>query len=1644
MNDSFSLIRQDRDAWPAIRGYVYQVDQTILSWLKLNPGEALELECGEDIDKLAPLLYPGGPDVQRTLEQIKCLDRAITLRSPSTREALCSYTDHRRTNPSLALRFRFLTNATAGEESPPGPLLYVPGIELWERVRQDKIVGPKQPDATESIAAFLRTLEPPRATAREAWDQLLQNTQDLGRMTALISNFEWATGAVGPEDIAFQTEELILSAGHANSRLQVKAVHDRLFLFVLRMLARRATESRRRLDQQMLRSCLAAGPLTPPERELIGSVEGLRDLISAGFASVHAELADIKQITSRILATLLKPVVYAPDIRRSFEAASSDLLTWPQETQGKWVDREELPAIEQIILTRPHSCIALLGPPGSGKSALLGRLGTRFQEAGTMLLAIKADQLPSDIKTLDDLDRFLGLKTFLAETIFELAKDRRVALLIDQLDAIAALMDQHTNRLNVLLQLVHRVRDRVNVHIVISCREFDFQYDSRFASLQAEAIRLSDPPLASLKYLLDEAGVNVSALPTEMSEMLRNLQHLNLFLEHFVNDPDQPVFENYQAMLEATYRKRVLAANGTFSADCCERIAAEMSEVEEMWIGRGAFDEQYPREVDRLISSGILRAKGRRIGFRHQTLFDYVRTRAFANGVTSLSAYVLARQDAVFVRSMIWAGLTAVRSSSMHRYRLELGRLWNAPDLRKHVRLLLISFLGHVVEPDPIEVQWLMSALEGGLQGKVLSIVVGSRTWFSKLHSRLPGLMTSPEQVTKWQVAVLLRAALQFDRASVLQLVSRHWDSAEYHQFALQVFYDLPNWDEEVITLVENILRRQAVALYVVTHMAQHAAKMQSGYGPRLVSAALRREIDSAIQQIKPAESSAEEPADDQKAIARYTESQTRLKPIRSLLDGHDWHGIDEIAKSEPAAFAASVMPLLIEPMSMLASPGNPHVAQYQSISLIEVDEDLGKHHGYILHAVKLAFQSWGERDPDSFIPFAEKLEGAPLLIVHQLLAYGLERAATKRPDAVAEYVIRDPRRLAIGGYSDRHRETRLLIKAVSTHMDPPALEPLLRAVLQFDMHHADSDDDAERRRQLRRWNREHRLRLLRAFPSEKLSPAVRRQRAEEEIALPNVKDYDSRVGGGFVASPISPEQMGKAADEQIINAFQELRERPRDWAFPLRGGLLEAAQAFGVFAKQNPPRAMSVIEKLQPHTDELPAAHGVFNLGTSDSIDPTTLVDLIERLAARGFQTQEFREMSGWALQRLAVRMGGLPDHTCEMLESWLKPVRDTARGGSDDAHDAEIREMAESWVDPDEDVGNTTATERDTPQQAIDLSKGPHSLLWGMRGGEPLPHGNYPALSALEAGYLLRKTPAFDPWLDLLTGHFGRGDRAGVWSALVEHFNALGGATDRESALTLLRKLFGLFPDVIASNRGTHFLARSIRWLPEEFLKHCLQIIEVSSWPWKLQAVGEITTLRVVLVGSDEYCQSWIDNALASLPSDDSPDLGRVGIAFAAINVWTDPSYRKTAHRILLRVVEGFDPYLARAIMDIFRVANPMAPDRETRALLEFVAAHPQLIRAAGPSLIPARMKELLADAFDPALIAEVIKTLLAAVGSQVGDFRNEWRVDSGDLIEISITLQRFPETRSAGLEIFESLMDVGAYEMDRVLRELDLRPV
>src|SRR6185437_9916756 len=117
--------------------------------------------------------------------------------------------------------------------------------------------------------------------------------------------------------------------------------------------------------------------------------------------------------------------------------------------------------------------------------------------------------------------------------------------------------------------------------------------------------------------------------------------------------------------------------------------------------------------------------------------------------------------------------------------------------------------------------------------------IVGNSAWFARLQSRLPGLMAETDSMVQWQVSMILRAALAFDRAAVLRLMARHWSVPERDALVLQTFYEFSDWDEQTLALIEPILGRQPVQSYFVVHIAKSAAKKQAGYGARLVKAAL-------------------------------------------------------------------------------------------------------------------------------------------------------------------------------------------------------------------------------------------------------------------------------------------------------------------------------------------------------------------------------------------------------------------------------------------------------------------------------------------------------------------------------------------------------------------------------------------------------------------------------------------------------------------------------------------------------------------------------------------------------------------------------------------------------------------------------------
>src|ERR1035438_4891962 len=157
-----------RDAYAVIRGFRYQVQVTVLAWIQLPDCELLELEAGEDIDWVR-LATESQTEVERVLGQSKFRTRSLRLRSPEALMSLFHFYKHKRNNPGIQLRFRYITNASSGFDRGTPHESGLPAVELWEALRSGTIEEKDRYNTVEFIRRLLLSSGKPTEANTEEW-----------------------------------------------------------------------------------------------------------------------------------------------------------------------------------------------------------------------------------------------------------------------------------------------------------------------------------------------------------------------------------------------------------------------------------------------------------------------------------------------------------------------------------------------------------------------------------------------------------------------------------------------------------------------------------------------------------------------------------------------------------------------------------------------------------------------------------------------------------------------------------------------------------------------------------------------------------------------------------------------------------------------------------------------------------------------------------------------------------------------------------------------------------------------------------------------------------------------------------------------------------------------------------------------------------------------------------------------------------------------------------------------------------------------------------------------------------------------------------------------------------------------------------
>ncbi|MCB1960595.1 MAG: DUF4062 domain-containing protein [Rhodocyclaceae bacterium] len=1284
------------------------------------------------------------------------------------------------------------------------------------------------------------------------------------------------------------------------------------------------------------------------------------------------------------------------DLFDPLRRASQDLLHWPTTLpNGDWLERPELTTLLEGLQTEKSSTTLLLGDPGCGKSALLARLGAQMQEDGWPVLGIKADLLPENTLSSSALAEYLELPKTIVATVLSIAAKRPVLVLIDQLDALADLVVQHSSRLRLLLNLIRDLDDKPNVHVVASCRVFEQRHDPRLRNLDASILRLDLPTWEEIVRVLGDRGIQTGAWNADLRETLRSPHALTVYLELLDGTAEPDLESGFQGMLEVQWRRKVLESpDGPAQATLLRAVAESMAAREVLWLPAAQFEAQF-QLIQALQTTGLLigTESGGRIGFRHQTLYEFVRAKTFLAEIGSLTANVLARQASLRVRPLLWHALFHLRRVDPDHYQNELHLLWVA-ELRPHLRMLLIEFIGMQRLPllgertlaiENFDDEWF--------RRRFLNVAVGSLGWFDALRStHLPQLMASPN-VDAHGAQVLLGSALAFAPDAVLELLDTYWlPHADKDELSWRILAmgSAPPRDSAWVDRLVRIAERMNLASWAIVHAVSVVSQALPPEAPRLFAAWLTAQWRAQA----PATAQAEESA---------------LKSTAQLLEGRELHELPAIAEAAPGPYVAALWEVFVEMLSAVASEPHSFVIGYrESHGLVDHldddDSDLRIERPF-LEAMSLAVKAWAAVEPAAFVRFVGDHAKMDLMLVHRLLANGLAAIVDDEPQAALDYLCADPRRLALGSYDDRHRDSRRLIGALVQHLDATQFARLEAVIVGWHYYFsAPKDDDAETRFRRLRWDREHRLRLLRAFPKEHLSPPGLRLLQEEERAFPGLTNEDARMWCGTIESRVSHKQMQHAKDDDILNLFAELNDET-EWDHPRRtmtGGAIQAGRELAQLAETDVQRAVCLIRALSPERNEIPVSD-VIEVLVKAGFGRNETYALVEEFVAKGHNGVRFRDACAKAIEAAVDRGHPVPDRLIALLESWLVSV------------------------DP-------TAQDNVCEESERDLGR---SLLWDSGGIFIVPGGNHPVLAALSKTCLMPEPPLMDRWLDILEAHLHRTESPRVWASIGWRYLRRLHLTEHDRALRFIDRLFAQYPTLLDTKLGVHLMAYLQHWIPTEYAQRWLEAMEQVG-DCGAQGLGELLMLRYVLHPQASWTRSRID---ALLDSPETSTLGqRVGVTHAVVHLWSEPNHRDRVHSDLLRLLAFTEEDVCEALGHLYW-SNGFLPDCQTSEVFDALLNNPSLLTISGADRLAEQLEALVE--YDPVRVASLAHALLDHAGESMGNFSASWYLSSEPLLAVALALQDEDEPHcSAGLSLFERMLEYNLPQAHELTLDLDRR--
>jgi hypothetical protein len=962
---------------------------------------------------------------------------------------------------------------------------------------------------------------------------------------------------------------------------------ENVFLFLRTVRVEGARES---TLEGLLISILGAWVNGQPQTALVL----LRDFY---LASVHHELRDVDLWSYLESHGLHRRTSLDAKVSRELVDAVTSSYVGGQRARlirGKQIPRKlAADTVQQIKDAQKSLDILFTGPAGGGKSGVLSQVVEQLHAAGFPVLAFRLDRI-EPVASTQAIGTQLHLPESPAIVLSQFPSTGPVVLVIDQLDFVSSSSGRHPDFFEVVAAIADEVRGLRRsrpIHLIMACRQFDFENDSRIRRLLPVNV---SPTLVDLlteqevKVIVQAEGGDPDRLSAKQIELLRLPQNLSLFVNARLIQQGSFTFVTQKELLDAYWDQKRRAVSDRHAQGAQQwnaaigKLTEEMSKREELSVPKARMDEFPPGLLAAMVSEGVITFDGRRYGFGHEIFFDYCFARSIAAKDGEFVEFLEHDQQQLFRRAQLRQVLVYLRDDDFKRYLRNIRLALDSTKIRPHLKLLVLELIGSFADPRQEELELLMPYVRAELDcqrkqqpnpnkmaSRASDIFFSSRTLFAVadrlgyvsqwLHSGDDWLEDRMTSYLRWQ------ADVHGDRVAEL----------------LEPFVEAgAKWRDRLRYIMEWVQLGNSRRLFDLFLRLLDNGTLDIARGPIAVNSTFWSMLHGLGER---------QPVWCAQVASHWLDRQVAIA-IASAPEGQspklhlqDQFGVDDIinsAKRSPREFLDQVLPSVLRACKTFAYKDNQGLLR-DGIwpTRFAAARHMGLNEAYI-SGCEIALESLGNTSPEALVPFIRLLKESGLFTANHLLLTAYSSSPQVFAEDAMQLLADEPVRFESAFSDNRFWLSRMLLERFSPNCSEETFKSVEAAALAFTTPYEQSRNGFRSRGYSA-------YTLASALDPQRRSVTANRRIEEwrRKFGPPPGPPEGMRVF--TVESPIPKEAAARMSDEQWLEAIAKHKaDRCYDWKHPERGGASELAGLFQEFVKKDPTRFAKLALRFEKGTN--------------------------------------------------------------------------------------------------------------------------------------------------------------------------------------------------------------------------------------------------------------------------------------------------------------------------------------------------------------------------------------------------------------------------------------------------------------------------